>query len=278
MRAWIVLLALLLAGCSGSSDNAAQAVQGTTQCIHGVVVDAAIVPVPDARIDFVGTNVSILTGDDGRFEQCNLAPGTFQLRINATGYIEQDVLVEVAANATAPVQVDIRLDPIPFFEPFSEVRKWDGRMMCGVRVPQNGILLCQLLADLGLGSDDVTKRFDDLTEPPTFVQVELDWDSTQPLGDSLRLMLTDDHREGTDNYAMSQGPSPIMVHADEDVLRSKHLDTQGIFIRVLTGDYQELGFSVTLEQPFTTFTSIYENYRPPDGWRYTDGGGLHPPP
>lgn len=278
MRVLGVVLLLLLAGCSASDEPVQDIADDTSLCISGVVVDDAIVPVAAARIDLVGTNVTVTAGDDGRFDVCNLAPGVFRLAVNATGYIDQEVAVTVPANATAPVQVDIRLSPILFLEPFSDVRKWDGRIMCGLRVPQNGVQLCGPLADQGLGTDDSEERYDDISAAPTVVQVEMAWQSTQPVGQSLRLMLTDDHREGLDNYAMSEGTSPIAVRAEGDVLQFKHLDSQGLFIRVFTGNYQDTGFSFTVEQGFTVFTSVYENYEPPQDWRYTDGGGLYPPP
>ncbi len=276
LRAIAILAALLLAGCSastpegGSLDDA----RGTGLSLDGIVVDNAITPLADVNVTITGNNLTALTDSEGRFRFAMAEPGTVRVMAHKAGYIEQSIDVEVVADGGL---VQIKMEAVPIPVPTASVKEWTGLLQCGLRTPQDGYAVCKLADDLtGVVGDDADERYGDIDTPPTYVQVEMEWESTQPLGSSLRLMLTDDHRQGLDNYAVATGNSPLMVSADNATLQFKHLDTQGLYIRVFTGDFQGVGASLTLQQSFTVYTVVFQNYRPDPAWLFTDGGGIPP--
>ncbi len=275
VRHVVVLAMILLAGCS-QSEPAEPVLDDSPDAlgIRGVVVDNAIIPIAGANVTITGTNFTATTDDDGLYEVPVAAPGSLELRISKDGFIPVTSIVTLN-EGDGIIDHQTILEAIPYLEPSSEVKQWDGLIQCGVRTPEGAFALC---AVGGLLGDDSEERYEEIDTPPTIVQSELIWTHTQTLGESLRLMYTDDHREGLDNYRVAQGTSPIAVRADNKTLQFKHLDTQGLFIRVYTGDYQDLGVSLTLQQTFQVFTSVYHNYAPPEDWMFVDSDSLYPPP
>lgn len=287
MRAVFLLVMVGLAGCAADSgpetlDDAPDALR-----VEGVVVDAAIVPIANASIEILGSNATLHTDGNGQYAFAAVA-GTYALRISKEGFLAAEVTVVVPANATAPVQIKTQLERVAIQEPFSNVLKWDGVIQCAARYSLNALAACGLVYETadgaGLGGplepvrDDAEENYPEIDTPPSLVQSEMVWDSTQALGSGLRLMYTDPHRGGADNYAIDAGPSPLMVRADNGTLMFKHLEDEGLLIRVFPGEAEGTGFGVTLAQDFSVFTSLYYNYAPPDDWRFTDSNALHPPP
>lgn len=272
LRPLALVIMVLAAGCASPVPEVA--LEAEAWHIEGVVVDDAITPLANATITVVGTNLTASSDVDGRFSIEVPEPGIYVLRVTQAGHIPQETEVNVA---DAEELVQVKLTPIAVPVPTASVKEWNGILQCGLRTPQDGYAVCKLADDLtGVIGDDADERYQDIDSPPTFLQVEMEWTSTQPLGSSLRLMLTDDHRQGLDNYAVATGNSPLMINADNETLRFKHLDTQGVYIRVFTGDYEDLGASLTLQQTFTVYTTIFQDYRPGDAWRFTDGNGVPP--
>lgn len=90
----------------------ADAPRPTTGTIEGIVeapdLDA---PLAGATVTIVGTNESAVTGDDGRYQLPNLAPGTVKLRVDFPGFASLERSVRIEAGVTA--KVDFQVTTIP---------------------------------------------------------------------------------------------------------------------------------------------------------------------
>ncbi len=274
-RVLALLSILLIAGCASPGQDDEPATAATSGIVlEGVVVDNAITPLANVTVSVLGANLTATTDADGRFHFEFAEPASLRLAIHKAGYLDQVVDVTTAAGMSL---IQVKLEAVPIPVPMAFVKEWTGIIQCSLRTPQDAYAVCKLADDLtGLVGDDADERYADVDTPPTFAQVEMEWASTQPLGNSLRLMLTDDHRQGLDNYAVATGTSPLMVNADNATLRFKHLDTQGLYIRVFTGDFETTGASMTVQQTFTVYTVLFHHYAPDGAWRFTDGAGIPP--
>ena len=95
---------------STSSILEAQAQQGT---VTGVVTEAGTSrPLAAARVVIVGTNLSAITGADGRFEIRNVPSGQVEVQVQLVGYTPASRTVTVPSGGT--VTVNFQLEPAVF--------------------------------------------------------------------------------------------------------------------------------------------------------------------
>jgi TonB-linked SusC/RagA family outer membrane protein len=98
-RAGTRLVAVL--GLIGLAAAGAQA-QGALGSVSGRITDAtAATPVAGARIVIAGTQLTALTGDDGRYVIRGVTPGSVELQVNRLGYQQQHSVVTVTAGQAA---------------------------------------------------------------------------------------------------------------------------------------------------------------------------------
>jgi hypothetical protein len=160
-----LLAVALLAGCAakaGPESAPAAAVLdgggGTGTLVAGllgVVVDAAIRPVPNATVVLEGKDVSRTTSSDGSFSFLDLAPGAYLVRVTVDPYLSQQVAVELASGAISQVRIVLEVDPQRL--PYNVTHKAEG--FADVVAPaffggtvyraasDNGVELCDCLFD-----------------------------------------------------------------------------------------------------------------------------------
>src|SRR5687768_16775861 len=92
----LALLSTVLAGCSGGQDGEAAIPTGPGQAmLRGVVVTAAIVPIPNATVAVEPGGFETTTDGDGEFEVGPLDAGAYSLAVRAQGYAPQRSAVQV---------------------------------------------------------------------------------------------------------------------------------------------------------------------------------------
>ena len=97
----LLLLAGPLAGCgapqvatsSSSSDEI-----GNRMVIAGLVQSEGLLPLQGAHLQLAGTNVSVLSGDDGTFRFPPVEPRVYSVVVKLTGYLEQSVVAQPGTN------------------------------------------------------------------------------------------------------------------------------------------------------------------------------------
>lgn len=122
--AMVLLVSLLLGGCTSAPAPKQEARPSATFSddtggIEGIVVDDEEVPVPSAIIRIVGLPQVTNTTEDGRFAFSNLAPNSYILLVERTGFIKRQVPTQVpVGNAT---HVKVILMPVPPPTPYADV-------------------------------------------------------------------------------------------------------------------------------------------------------------
>jgi hypothetical protein len=134
VRLAALLAVALLGGCAGKAgpqEPPAAAVlddgmgAGTLVAgLLGVVVDAAIRPVPNATVVLDGKDVSRTTSSDGSFSFLDLAPGAYLVKVDVEPFQPQQVAVELASGAISQVRIVLELDASRL--PYNTTFKMDG--------------------------------------------------------------------------------------------------------------------------------------------------------
>lgn len=129
-----VALALLLSGCAGGAakSNAqppapVATVTTATGGIEGHVVTDEIQPIGGAQVALLPNNMSVKTGDDGRFAFSKLDPGKYTVAALKIGYHQSAKVVQVKAGEIAAVE--LILDRIPVADPpFDVIHRFEGNL------------------------------------------------------------------------------------------------------------------------------------------------------
>ena len=296
-----LLLSLALAGCADDSPAAAPAdedfsdlglqADGTTGIIRGVVVDEAIRPIAGVAIALTGASTaSTQTNADGLFGFSRLAPGTYFLSASKPGHVPVQQSVEVAAGQADPPTTRILLAADPETRPYSETYQFEGYIACSASFVAAGLAAC---STAGLPNDKFIVEYP-IEQPPTWVQSEMHWTSTQAASPELDIVYS---RDGDGallhNWAEDFGPSPLLIQADSALAAANGIgDGTNLLVRVFNQPVQgteppcverpvlggcTTGVGVTAQQQFTIYTTVFYGYAPPAEWRFAETGPLPPP-
>lgn len=140
-----VFLASLLAGCSTGGDDGGGPplqVDPDTGGIRGLVVDAAIAPVPGAIVTLTGgpsaAGKTAQSGVDGLFNFTGLAPGDYFVSVAKAGYKGSQSAATVVAGDSDPPLVKLLLDRIATAQPYLDHFKLDGYYDCAFSFGSEG--------------------------------------------------------------------------------------------------------------------------------------------
>ncbi|HJQ93959.1 MAG TPA: carboxypeptidase-like regulatory domain-containing protein [Candidatus Thermoplasmatota archaeon] len=223
------LLATVLAGCTGGGEGAdpGEEVQAdfddldleataTTGVIRGIVVDEAIRPLGGAD---VGTSLPDGAGErnatssaDGAFGFDGLPPGTYFLTVRKAGFLTQQASTEVVAGVSEPPVVKVLLTADPATIPYTAAFQFDAFLACSFTLVLVSFAAC------GLAAEQTDNRFlveYDADKPPKWIQTEAVWSSTQPLGSSLSMSITDFSTGAQVRVNATAGESPIYTTVNE---------------------------------------------------------------
>ena len=292
MRAIVgVLLLATLAGCAEEPLAPEQAdttfegleaeVTDETGISRGVVVDASITPVVDARVVLRSSGDEARTNDNGAFLFSDLDPGTYFLDVSKPGFIGAQSSATVEAGVESPGVVKVLLDRDPAGTPYVNAYSFNGRIECGTNV----VALCGGVRDFtGLGEDTYSSLYD--TEGNiTHLQSEMVWENTQSFGDSFSV----NHRYATQEQfdggfyegglTRGTGPSPLLVITDVEAYNENRVgDDYELLLSIFAGPSSAVSaVGVALSQDYQMFIHEFHGYAPPEGWRFTDGAGVPRP-
>lgn len=136
--AWLLpLLAIPWSGCA-AVDPTRQSTPSTFQGddetfrLHGLVVDAEIVPIEQAFVELKPIGLAANTTSGGRFAFDRVAPGDYVLHVSKAGYAS--VKHEFVIAQSAPDQILITLTPVAGHLPFHETNVFVAYIFCTATV------------------------------------------------------------------------------------------------------------------------------------------------
>jgi hypothetical protein len=302
LAAALALLPALLAGCSAKAPPPSGALPAAEPgSLAGVVVDQALRPVAKATVDLMDGNRSTQTDAQGLFRLEGVAPGTHFLRASHPLYDSVQQAVEVPESGAAP-SVRILLNRVVFAQPYAQVQKFDGFLVCsvgfslyaseecgeGVGVP------CEVPQPLGChrvgGQGNNHAQWDFFLDGPfarTLV-VEMTWEPTNPTLKEFQLNVANDWT--CDPFCVGNvlnvtgGPAPLYATVDFDGLSLRDRDGSAANLTADTrfstfvwpnwgsGDPQQL--NVAFNQPFTVVATAFYHLPAPPGWSFLAGDPL----
>lgn len=227
----LTLACLVLAGCSAPEAGTAPIeadfeeleleASDTTGILRGVVIDEAIRPILGvlitARGGASGANLTMQTAEDGLFGFDGLEPGTYFVTASKLGFGTVQSSAEVQAGVADPAPVKIQMVADPSTAPHVVPYHMDGFMACSVR-PMFIAYQCPGL------QDNILNANYEMPTPPTWIQSEMTWESTQATGDELSLAINcypgdqDPAKRcesGQTTITRSEGKSPLIATINE---------------------------------------------------------------
>ena len=227
MRWWCVLLVVLLAGCAdaGAQDDPAAATDPVAGRIHGVVVDAAIVPVEGATIALVGADRDTTTDGDGWFVFDDVAPGTCVIEATTLIHDPVQATVQVRAGDGEPEPVKLQMERRFTQDPYLDQQEIKGYMNCGYSIGLSSPCILdytQLLPVCPGGclpqlygvSGDVRRFVVPIEEGWQSRVNEIDWAPSTGTSESLGMTVSFYERTSSHSYDGAAGPSPLRHQMD----------------------------------------------------------------
>ncbi len=284
----LTLILVALAGCASDpappteEDGFGAEVQATdtTGVIRGIVIDPSIVPVPNATVQIPG-GASTTTDADGQFWFEDLTPGTYFVEVSKLGYASAQTSTNVAAGVDRPPILKMMIEHDLETRPFIQQYQFEGFLQCSARAGAPGIgsvggNVCSILDITGQPIDEPLIEYE-LERQPQWIQTEMVWDSTQPLGDDLELLhsweCTTNDGFLCDNGV--SGTSPLAVVSNTTQIEAAGYDeTQPLIVRVFSAAAAGSGDTAgaTFDQRFTHFTTIFYGFTPEPGWTFVEQG------
>ena len=295
-----MLLLVAFAGCSEAPADADEdfseelderlEATDTTGVIRGIVLDPTVNPVADVTVSVVNSDRTTQTDAQGLFGFDALEPGTYFLEVSKSGFNQVQASVDVAADVDRPPLVKIQITADELQQPYHAIVQWDGFLGCSVRLPDRG-QSCPAATTLYPEHDFLVDIALDMT--PTWVTSEMSWESTQSLGGEMSFNL---RRPDTNTDTKDiEGRSPLAITLNETEIAPDG-DERGGFgpdvdlrVIVFTAHLQETeppclptgacywGIGLQLDQSFSTFTTVFYNYAPPEDWRFLETGQVPKP-
>lgn len=308
MRAWMLALAVALAGCAGT--------QGTDDCpecdepdavadtgITGVVVDQAVVPVPDASVTLVPGNITTTTDGDGAFSFLDLSPGSYFVQVSKELFDPVQSQATVAAGDVAKLR--IQLPRAVFAEPYTTQMQLAGYLFCSSNT--GGLIAEECGEGVGvpcgvpvLGCERIGGSPENIPEVRFFtdgglirtIQAEVVWDPTLTVGNGIQeggfttILAThfvcDPVCRYEDSLDDKVGHSPIIMRTDDGDQGGKYFtapdvaladanitDETPVSVFVWTSD-EDLA-AVTFDQTFEVLVTLSYVLPLPEGFAVVDG-------
>lgn len=292
----LLVAAAALAGCADESvlDQARASVTGD---LHGVVIDPAIRPVANASVRLPALGLEAATNASGEFRFAGLAPGVTAVVVSKTGFVDTALTAEVGGRL-----VRVQLDPVAGGLPYVNTYVFDGFIECGTAhfaacgaPDRSSEIACQntgqCLGDVSNDDFDVEYPLDGT---PQWVQSEVSWTNTQPLGDQMYLIhfarSEAERTQGGDGRHLGEevGTSPVKGTVNASAAADAGI---GIDSNLVVGVYggppsgsppcpvaASCFVGLVVQQQFRVVTHAFYYYQPAEDWRFSTDGTVPPPP
>lgn len=279
-----LLACLLVAGCSGGGPASlggggggeGGGGSGEGASVEGVVVTAAIAPLPDATVALVPGGRTATTDARGAFRFAGVEDGDYFLTVTHDGYLAAQTTVEVDAGKP-PALVQIVMDADRAVSPYVESYSYQGFLEVSFLVGPLAGSAAGILNEASLSTSyTVASRL------PDWVQAEMVWSPTQALATNMLLTLSPQNGSAVQTIAATaNGPSPLAVSVDRLQLQEWEVEGgQPLAVSAFVGNNTPEpapAAGLAAQQPFEFFTHLFYGYAPPDGWRFTADGTPQPP-
>lgn len=314
MRVFLVTATLLVVGLAGCSEESEEGGEEPTDdafadfdyevdddhgVILGVVVDHAIMPVPDALVRVVGQDgLTATTDGEGRFVIEKVPAGSHILNASKLNFKPIQVSVAVEAAVDDPDIVKIRMESRFSQQPFMQDETFRGFITCGYDVNVASSLclndytrfipiigddggIAPQLQETGLDDRDHDYAIGDGWQ--THI-VEMHWvPSSQSTSERMSAIVSHFPRPATHWYGQAGGEVPVLLRIEQGV---QHEDTGGsepsmippegrddmhFFAAVDTNPGEPI--AVAVQQSFEVFFSTFYYGKPPEGWSLVAGDG-----
>lgn len=289
-----LLIALSLAGCADEApptlDESEQGfeelggeVTETTGLIRGIVLDPAIVPIEGVTVKVLSLDLETVTNEDGAFVFDELEEGTYFLEISKIGYNTTQAAADVQAGVERPPAVKIQLTPNPDSVPYVDSFQNRGYLVCSTSAV-NACGLVDVILCIAGSCEFLGDQFSvtvGITSPPTWINSEMVWQSTQALGQNLDFYLdtTVKGDDVSDSHIRSvAGPSPLLLTVDAEEADANGMGTTHDLYHRIFPQLEDPTSAVFLDQAFDVYSHVFYNYMPYDGWRITEDGTVPAPP
>jgi hypothetical protein len=274
-----VLLAFsaILAGCSQSpapeAPSSPAAAPTDPGVLHGLVLDDAIRPIAGATVTALGTNATVLSGEDGSFLFPDDLPREQPLVILANAPRYRSASVQASLPATGGVAVRIVLALESTATVYQDVVKFDGLIGCQTSVAVSEEEPRFADCDAGVGESTTAWVF---SASPALVAavVEVTWEATQPLAEGLGATLSDPKGEGT-VLTEAVGRSPLRLvlaqaAAERSYASGGDLRLE-VYARPVTDeDEQAVAATVAVQQSFQAFATLFYGAPPDPTYSFVD--------
>lgn len=100
-RSWVLFVSVLLAAGAWAQEAGA---------LRGTVYAPGNEPLPEAKVEVVGTQLSTTTNEEGQFELEDVPAGRRQVKVSFTGYKDFTRRVQVVAGQVTSVDADLKYD------------------------------------------------------------------------------------------------------------------------------------------------------------------------
>jgi hypothetical protein len=298
----LVATATILSGCADHAKAPATALgPAGTGSLRGVVVDQALHPMRDVRLDLDAT-ANTTSDANGLFRFDGVEPGAHVVRARKAGFSDTVAQADVRAAEEGPLVKLVLVADITTLA-YADTQAIDGYVECGlygasVRYATCGtgnvasLIACSTFnVCLGNVSADryiVVERFD---RQPDFLVAEVTWTATQDLGKAMQVYIgtatpEDLAQASTNDYNGTIGESPLYVTMNKTMLVDSQLG-QGAYFLSQTFAAPSLnpcpgvnacGVGVVAQQRFTYYLTSFFGYQPPASWRFVVDGAPPAPP
>ncbi len=304
-----VVMLSLLAGCAQTPESPGTCPEGGPtggDCgflpqagqLLGVVVDDAIIPIPDATASLPSLGLTASTDASGRFQFDELEPGTYAITVTAPLYDTVQVTGIVPAQGGAET-LRVQLTRVIQATPFIETAVFDGFLACSSNV--GGVIAEECGEGAGvpgvgrIGGQANNKPFVTFYAEgplPQTIQGEIVWDATLTVGNGVQtggftaIMATHFVCDPICGYEHSLddkvGHSPLVMRTDDgdqgggyftapDVALANAGITPETPITVFVWTSDDDLAAVTVEQPFTVYRTVSYVLPLPQEWSFARG-------
>jgi hypothetical protein len=288
-----LVASLVLSGCTGKSDSDGDEldpgvvvpVDDDTGGVRGVVVDAALRPVAEAKVEVIGTDETVVTAEDGVFAIGGLLPGPTAIRVTHPLYAPAQVATIVVAGVADPEFIRVTLERTIPEDPYLFQMVFDGYLVCSAGTPVGhseecgeGVGVDCIVPVVGCqrvgGQDDNAAQFDFYVDgpKPRTILVEQVWEATSPEGESFYTVLATNWTctpicEGNRlGQARTGSPLTIRYDIENNTAGSETITPDLVFSTFTWGEE-----GVALNQKFRIILSIAYVLPLPEGWSFVNG-------